>query len=142
MAAMKGQPAKLWERAVQRLQAANRDLDANDPDGAANRAYYAAFHAVSALFAAEDLYFSHHFDVQQAVDKLLVQTERWDQELYVAFTNLNRDRKIADYGGDENISFDEAEEAVEDATAILTAVHDEYPELFPAEIELDIFEDD
>jgi len=39
-----------WERAQRTLVAGNQLVDI-DPDSAASRAYYAAFHALTALFA-------------------------------------------------------------------------------------------
>jgi uncharacterized protein (UPF0332 family) len=61
----------LWERARRALATARRDLPA-DPDAAASRAYYAAFYAVSALFAAEGKSFRKHSAVETAVHRDLV----------------------------------------------------------------------
>ena len=46
---------KLLDKARRRLDAAVRDLDAGDAEGAVSRAYYAAFHAASAALASEGL---------------------------------------------------------------------------------------
>lgn len=42
-----------WQRAVTSLETA-KQVAARDPDSAASRAYYAAFHAISALFALRE----------------------------------------------------------------------------------------
>jgi len=44
------------ERAGRALRTARINLRSGDPDGAADRAYFAAFHAASAVFLREGLY--------------------------------------------------------------------------------------
>lgn len=56
---MNQEAADFWTRALQALRTASRTASA-DPDAAASRAYYAAFYAVSALFALEEKTFSRH----------------------------------------------------------------------------------
>jgi len=48
-----------WQRAERSLASA-RQLVASDPDSAASRAYYAAFHALTAAFALRGQTFSKH----------------------------------------------------------------------------------
>ena len=58
---MNGFAASEWERALRSLGSA-RQLRETDPDSAASRAYYAAFHAVSLkIRAGEDLATVRHF---------------------------------------------------------------------------------
>ena len=47
---MKDFSAVEWQRALRTL-ASGRQLIKTDPDSAASRAYYAAFHALTSLFA-------------------------------------------------------------------------------------------
>ena len=63
----------LWERAVDTLADAELVLS---PHSIANRSYYAAFYAVSALFAAEGSFFRKHSQLEAAVHRDLVHTGR------------------------------------------------------------------
>ncbi|MBI4385177.1 MAG: hypothetical protein HY579_14255 [Nitrospinae bacterium] len=65
-----------WERAITALHSANL-LIPPDPDGAASRAYYAAFNAVSALLALEGKSLKKRSAVDSAVHRDLVRTGRW-----------------------------------------------------------------
>lgn len=91
-----------------------------DPDGAASRAYYAAFYAISALFAAEDKTFRRHSQMEAAVHRDLVKTGRFDEGLGAAYSKLQSRRITGDYGGEVHVSSDEADAAI--ASAILEKV--------------------
>lgn len=73
---MKRYAADLWERAQRSLATARMDLSAGDSDAAASRAYYAAFYAVSALFALEGKSYRKHSALDSAVHKELVHSGR------------------------------------------------------------------
>ena len=60
-----------WERANRTLDSAMK-LATSDPDSAASRAYYAAFHAVTALFALREKTFIKHSALRAAVHRDLV----------------------------------------------------------------------
>jgi hypothetical protein len=49
-----------WRHTDRFLASASALVEIGDPDSAASRAYYAAFHAVSALFAHEGQLFRKH----------------------------------------------------------------------------------
>lgn len=68
---MNPEAAALWDRA-QKAVASARALVETDADGAASRAYYAAFYAVSALFSVEGKAFTKHTAVAAAVHRDLV----------------------------------------------------------------------
>ncbi len=118
----------LWDRAMKALAAARRELDP-DPDLAASRAYYAAFYAVSALFALEGRAFSRHAAVEAAVHRDLVKAGRWPNELGAAYSTLVALRETADYGGGEHATRDDARSAVDAAARILDAVRLAHPEI-------------
>jgi uncharacterized protein (UPF0332 family) len=125
----------LWLRAVRSYKSAAKLAD-EDPDSAASRAYYAAFHAVSALFALQGKTFTQHRAVEAAVHRDLVHSKTWSTELGAAFSWLVRLRRTGDYGGSMHVSLDEAQEAVEKARSILSAVRTTSPEpLLPIEDE-------
>ena len=68
------------------------------PDAAASRAYYAAFYAVSALFALEECDFAKHSQVRAAVHRDLVKSGRWPTERGEDYSFILRLRETADYG--------------------------------------------
>lgn len=121
-----------WERAVTTFNAASLPIPA-DPDGAASRAYYSAFNAVSALFALDGKSFKKHSAIDSAVHRDLVKTGRWPVELGKTFSSLLEARTTGDYGEDLHIPEDKVREILQSARRILEAVHKENPETFPAD---------
>jgi uncharacterized protein (UPF0332 family) len=91
-------------------------------DAAASRAYYAAFHAVAALFALEGRSFTRHSAVEAAVHRDLVRTGRWPAELGKLYTRLVALRQTGDYGGGTHVAADEAADAITVAERILANV--------------------
>ena len=120
----------LWDRAVKTLYDATMTLSFS-PDAAANRAYYAAFFAVSALFAVEDRFFKKHSAIRAAVHKDLVHAGHWPSSLGADYNKLYKLREVADYGVLKHAEHDEAAGAVAAAERILRAVHESNPSLFP-----------
>ena len=120
---------ELWQRAQRALLTARDVLTPADPDAAASRAYYAAFYAVSALFAMEDRDFAKHSGVEAAVHRDLVKAGRWPVELGADYHWLREIRATGDYGGLEHVDAQVAVQAAEKAQRILDAVHHAYPEL-------------
>ena len=118
-----------WERAKESLRSA-KILLATGPDSAASRAYYAAFHAISALFLKEGVQFTRHTAIEAAVHRDLIKPGRWPPALGEAFNRLRAYRTISDYGSMVHVSPQEVQSAVELAEAVLTAVAKEYPDLF------------
>ena len=121
-----------WSRATQTLRTA-RGIT-GDNDSVANRCYYAAFHAVSALFAAEGKIFQTHAGTQSAVHRDLVNTRRWPKELGAGYSFLLKIRLKADYGGRKHVLGDEAALALETAGLILKSVHEANPDVFPLDL--------
>jgi uncharacterized protein (UPF0332 family) len=96
--------------------------DGGDPDAAASRAYHAAFHAVSALFAAEGRSFGKHAAVAAAVHRDLVRSGRVPVEFGAAYTALVDLRSRGDYGGRLHVNSADAEAAIASARTILKTV--------------------
>jgi uncharacterized protein (UPF0332 family) len=118
------------ERAVQALQSARLLLD-SDPEGAASRAYYAAFYAVSALLACQGKLFKKHTAVQAALHQDLIKPGFIERRLGSAYNDLFEMRSVADYGRERRVEDAEAEKAVTAAAMILDAARKKDPELFP-----------
>jgi uncharacterized protein (UPF0332 family) len=87
-----------WDRAVRSLRAAELLVE-TDPDSAASRAYYAAFHAASALFAMTGRTFTKHSALEAAVHRDLVRAGQWGAALGQDYTFLRELRLTGDYGG-------------------------------------------
>jgi uncharacterized protein (UPF0332 family) len=122
--------AQSWFRARKELEIARAVLSL-DPNSAANRAYYAGFHAVTALFALEGKSFSKHTTVRAAVHNELVKTGRWPVELGASYNDLMSARHIGDYGGLIHVSREEAEDAIAIAETVILAAHRLAPDSLP-----------
>jgi uncharacterized protein (UPF0332 family) len=121
-----------WDRAVDSLRGAELLLANSDFDGAASRAYYAAFHSVAALFALEGRAFAKHAALQAAVHRDLVKTDRWSANLGHDFDFCVRLRGLGDYGTELRVTTAEATDAIAAARRILAAVRSVLPSGFPA----------
>lgn len=118
-----------WNRALKTLPSARFLLPA-DPDSCASLAYYAAFYAVSALFALQGRTFSKHSALESAVHRDLVRPGHWPKELGADYSHVLRLRTKGNYGGLEHVSESEAEEAIQAVQRILRAVHEAHPDVF------------
>ncbi len=118
----------LWERAKDALRVARHDLELSS-DAAASRAYYAAFYAVSCLFALEGKTFKKHSGVEAAVHRDLVKQGTWAAELGQGYSRLVQLRSTGDYGEDRRVSRDEGEEAIQIASQILQRVAEMHPDV-------------
>lgn len=127
---MKREAADFWDRALQALRPAKRNAT-SDPDAAASRAYYAAFYAVSALFALEGRTFVRHSALEAAVHRDLVNSGRWPTSLGEDYAFLLRLRATGDYGGGLHMSEEEALTTVNAARRILSAVQNANSDLTP-----------
>ena len=125
-------PAQLrdfWQRALQALAAAERDTSDGYADSAASRAYYAAFHAVSALLLSAGKRFSKHSGVMAALHKDCVKGGLLPKEAGRIYVWLAYQRDIGDYGGSRHVAAADAQRAVADARRFLAMVRP----LLPAE---------
>lgn len=126
---MNREAAVLWERSIKALAVAKHDISI-DANSSASRAYYAAFYAVSALFALEGKTFIKHSAVEGAVHRDLVKTGRWSKDYGDDYSALREARSTADYGGEAHVSDIAAKESIEAAERIVKAVHTENPVIF------------
>src|SRR5437867_4309812 len=101
-----------WQRAGRALKTA-ATLITTDPEAAVSRAYYAAFHAVTAIFALRGQSFSKHSALRSAVHKDLVRTGEWSVELGKDYDLLMSLRQTSDYGSGTSVSEQDARRAVE-----------------------------
>ena len=120
-----------WDRAIDALREADILLANAGFDGAASRAYYAAFHAVTAVFAFEGRIFTKHSALEAAVHRDLVKAGKWPSELGRDFSFCVDLRGVGDYGTEVRVDVKQATDAVASARRILVAVRDALPVDFP-----------
>ncbi len=112
-----------WQRAKKSLEAARKLIDV-DPDSSSSRAYYAAFHGATALFALREMEFSKHTALRAAIHRDLVKAGIWDIKLGADFDFLMDLREIGDYGGLTHAMPEDARQAITAAERILKATAD------------------
>jgi uncharacterized protein (UPF0332 family) len=123
-------PSTYMRKAERALKAARLLLNADDTDGACNRAYYAMFDAAhAALFAAggelpEKPIKSHH-GLVSLFGQHLVRTRQIETEHGVALNKVLNLRLLADYEGSP-LSSDKAFQAVEIAAAFVAAIKEKF----------------
>ena len=83
------------------------------------RAYYACFHAATAVFAARGRSFRRHTGLHAAIDMELVKTSTLPSDCLAKLRRLYQARLRSDYGDVAPTTANEAAEAVADAEAVL-----------------------
>ena len=112
---------QLMAKARSTLGAAKALVQQGYPADAVSRAYYAIFHAASALLADKGLAFSSHQAVIAAFGKEYAKTKELDPELHRYLRVGFEDRQIADYDATAAITAEQAEQLVEWAEEFLKA---------------------
>ena len=125
---MKEFAAVEWDRARRALESARQLVEA-DPDSAASRAYYAAFHALTALFGLRGQTFTKHSALRVALHRDLVQPGLLGNAAGKDYDFLLELRETGDYGGIAQVSADSARLAVEKADAFIASLGTTCPEL-------------
>jgi uncharacterized protein (UPF0332 family) len=118
---MKEFAAAEWQRAERALDSA-RQIVPGDPDSAASRAYYAAFHALTALFAMRGQMFSKHSAIRAAMHRDLVQTGLLAADRGRDYDFLMDLRETGDYGGLMQVTPENAQAAVDKAASFMNAL--------------------
>ena len=99
------------------------------PDSAVSRAFYAAYHGVTAVFALQGRTFSKHAAVRSALHRELVHSGQWPEDLGRAYDLLMELRRSADYGAVAPRGDATPEDAIEAARRIVRFVRRTYPQL-------------
>jgi uncharacterized protein (UPF0332 family) len=116
-----------WMKAKRSLAAAEATLK-TDPDSAASRAYYSAFHGVTAVLAGRGMEFTKHTAVRAALHRDLVQSGGLSADLGREYDFLLDLRETADYGGVAEASLATAKKAIEKARVLLAALEPLLPD--------------
>jgi uncharacterized protein (UPF0332 family) len=120
-----------WDRAIDALRDADLLLANGGFDGAASRAYYAACHPVTSLFALEGRTFARHSAVEAAVHRDLVKAGKWPSGLGRDFSFCVDLRGVGDYGTDVRVDATQASDAIASARRIVVAVRQSLLQDFP-----------
>jgi uncharacterized protein (UPF0332 family) len=102
-------------KADQKMVSARMSLGAGHHDDAASRAYYAAFHALSAVLAGRGLFYSSHGQTLGAFNREIVKTGMLPPEAFTKVQRLFQDRHTGDYDVSRSLDEDTGRRAVEDA---------------------------
>lgn len=106
------------ERATQRLAAAERELDAGVPQLAADHAYYACFHLLTAIFLQDGLVLKRHSALRAALHERLIQAGRLAQEWGSVFDRLAELRTKSVYTALFELDATTARTVVDDASKL------------------------
>lgn len=110
------------ENAVETFHAAKLCLDSKLYKDAINRCYYAAFYAIKAVLALEEIDFKRHKDVVAYFNKTYVATGIFPREIGKKLGRLKQERESSDYDDFYMASLSDATEQLKVAELIIDAV--------------------
>lgn len=123
-----------WDLALYRMEVAKSDLasarllqEADEFRGANNRAYYAIYHAISAIHALDGNTYRKHKDALSNFNKNYVKTEIFPKTCGRKIAQAEEIRHASDYDDFYIATRDEAEEQIGTAEEIIGLI-DEYLE--------------
>ena len=91
---------------------------------AINRSYYAAFYAIKALLALEEVDFKRHKDVVAYFNKTYAATERVPREIGRKLAHLQQKREKSDYDDFYLASKEETIEQVKNTRSVIEAIRE------------------
>lgn len=115
------------ERARVRLAAAERELDAGMPQLAADHAYYACFHRLTAIFVKEGLTLKRHSALRSALHERLIQTGRLDRRWGSVFDRLAELRPKSVYTALCALDAETGRAVVDDAEKLVAELRQKLP---------------
>ncbi len=111
-----------FEKAEETIRSSKLCMDNKFFKDSINRSYYAAFYAVKAVLALEDLDFKRHKDVIAYFNQHFVVTEIFDREVGRKLARLQKKREASDYDDFFVASMDEADEQLGVASFIVGTI--------------------
>lgn len=111
-----------FDHAKECLDAAKSLLDSSNYKSAANRSYYAIFHAMRAVLAFDGIDMKHHSGIISEFRKLYIKTNIFDIKLSQIISVLFDIRTESDYDDFFVISKTEVEEQIENAEYFLKEI--------------------
>lgn len=119
---MRQELVALLTLAEEKLRAANLLLAGGAWGDASSRAYYAAFHAISAVLLAHGATYTRHGQVLGAFNRDFVHPGHFPSTFTMLLTRLYENRQSGDYGLIAGVTETEARADVTDAQQIVEAV--------------------
>lgn len=113
--------AELLAKAERKLASARHSLAGGFYDDAASRAYYAVFHAMSAVLASKGKAFSSHKQTLSAFNKEFIAAGKTDRFRFKDIQRLFNDRQNGDYDTMIGLDRETAEEDLRIAANIVAA---------------------
>lgn len=110
------------EISLNTMKTAHLCMDRKSYRDAINRYYYAAFYAVKAVLALDEIDFKRHKDVVAHFNKNYVSTEIFPKKIGKMLGNLQKKRETSDYDDFYIVSKEEAETQMEAAEDIVNCV--------------------
>ena len=112
----------MLQKAGEKLTTAEIDFRNERYDDSISRAYYAVFHAVSAVLLSKGFHFSTHSQVIGNFNKEFVKTGIFPQSFTKIVQRLFEERQIGDYDIESEITINEAKQSINDAAEIINAI--------------------
>jgi uncharacterized protein (UPF0332 family) len=114
--------AERLDRARRAIDAAARELEAGEPEFAADRVYYSFFYVAEALLSSRDLAFSSHGAVHGAFGKVFAKSGDIDADYHGWLLRTFEARQRATYGGGSvpRLAAEAVEESVQAAREFLS----------------------
>lgn len=104
------------------LQAAKLLLEAENYKSAANRSYYAIFHAMRSVLAFDEIDMKHHGGIISEFRRLYIKTGIFSTQLSATISVLFNIRQDSDYDDFFVISKEEVHEQIINATTFLSEI--------------------
>ena len=111
----------MLDKAGQKLASARTNLAAGQYDDAVSRAYYAVFHAVSAVLAQRGLAYSSHGQTLGAFNKEIVKAGALPPEAFAKLQRLFADRHTGDYDASKALDEETGRRDLADAEWLVEA---------------------
>ena len=111
----------IMAKAEQKLSRAERDLADGFPDDAVSRAYYAAYHGITAVLATKGLSFSSHRQAIGAFNREFIKTGMFPPDSSRQLRSLFEDRQIGDYEWSRKVDGQTADDDVAAAKTLVAA---------------------
>ena len=111
-----------FEHSKECLDAAQNLLDSSNYKSAANRSYYAIFHAMRAVLAFDGIDMKHHSGIISEFRRLYIKTGIFDAKLSQIISILFNIRAESDYDDFFIISKQEVEEQIENTKYFLKEI--------------------
>jgi uncharacterized protein (UPF0332 family) len=118
----KGDLSALLKNALEKLETARILYENARYDDAVSRAYYGAFHAMTAALLSKDLSYSSHGQVIGAFNREFIKTGIFPKQYTSIIQALFDDRQIGDYGIFVKISKNTAREHINKAEKMIEAI--------------------